>query len=258
MAFSIAKRYSILLLILYCLALGPVLVIWGHLTYLPLPYLFLYLLPGFQAIRVASRFVILMLVAVSLLAAFGYNRLLATITRDNLKRTGIHTLLTVIVLTAMSVEFFLQEKKYNKDNGKENVPTVYTWLKNHSNLGAIAILPQQQGDLTKYDTRYGDKRVLYKSREFEYMYYSIFAGFPPMVNGAGGFIPPEYFKIRNAINNLTDAKNKNKLQALGIKTFVIHFDRFEAEDWQRWDRNELQKAGLKEIVRFKNDAVYSW
>jgi hypothetical protein len=150
----------------------------------------------------------------------------------------------------------LQGKDYIPNSGKADIPDIYAWLKDNHDAGAVAILPLQQGNLTKYDTRYGDRRLQYKMREFQYMYYSIFAGFPKMVNGAGGFTPPVYFKLRDAINNLTDEANKTMLKELEINTFIIHYDRFEPEDWERWNSTKVQQAGLKEVVRFGNDAVY--
>lgn len=255
---KLIKRYSTLLIILYLFALGPVLVLWGHLTYIPMPYLILYLLPGFQSIRVASRFIILMMVAVSLLAGIGYAGFLENITRNKLRKRGIQILLTGLFLTGLAAEFFLVNKTYIPDNGKDNVPAVYSWIKENPSSSVIAILPQQQGNLTKYDAVYGAKRVEYKLREFRYMYYSIFAGFPQMVNGAGGFTPPVYFELRDAINDLSNTGNREQLQELGITTIVIHYDLFEPEDWERWNSDNLRDAGLQEVIRFGNDAVYTW
>ena len=57
-----------------------------------------------------------------------------------------------------------------------------------------------------------------------YSYWSI-DGFPATVNGAGGFDPDEYDRLRKTMASFPDARSVSALRELGVRTVVLHPER---------------------------------
>lgn len=57
-----------------------------------------------------------------------------------------------------------------------------------------------------------------------YSYWSI-DGFPAIVNGAGGFDPDEYDRLRKTMVGFPDARSVSALRELGVRTVVLHPER---------------------------------
>lgn len=74
-----------------------------------------------------------------------------------------------------------------------------------------------------------------------YSYWST-AGFPETVNGAGGFDPEAYDRLRKVVRSFPDARSVSALRELGVRTVLFHPVRAEGSPWE--GAAEKPTAGL--------------
>jgi hypothetical protein len=67
--------------------------------------------------------------------------------------------------------------------------------------------------------------------DLNYSYFST-AGFPPTVNGAGGFDPSGYDKLRSEIVGFPDASSVRILREFGVRSVLLHPDRADGTYWE--------------------------
>ncbi|HXG76424.1 MAG TPA: hypothetical protein VNJ53_07640 [Gaiellaceae bacterium] len=66
--------------------------------------------------------------------------------------------------------------------------------------------------------------------DLTYTYWTT-AGFPPTVNGAGGFDPEPYIRLRAQVAGFPDARSVAALRQLGVRTVLFHPDRAAGSSW---------------------------
>lgn len=64
-----------------------------------------------------------------------------------------------------------------------------------------------------------------------YSYWST-AGFPKTVNGAGGFDPDAYDRLRKRVSGFPDARSVAALRELGVRTVLLHPARAAGTPWE--------------------------
>lgn len=104
-----ARFWLLSALIFFGLALGPILYVNGEDTlrvnnlefFLPLPNYLLYLIPGFNAVRVPSRFSIMLMLMLAVLAGYGTKYLLSRVGG----RPGVAALCLGLIVTGIAVDF---------------------------------------------------------------------------------------------------------------------------------------------------------
>ncbi|MEP7225177.1 MAG: hypothetical protein ABI783_09490, partial [Actinomycetota bacterium] len=64
-----------------------------------------------------------------------------------------------------------------------------------------------------------------------YSYWST-AGFPETVNGAGGFDPDEYDRLRKTVSGFPDARSVAALRELGVRTVLLYPARAAGTPWE--------------------------
>jgi hypothetical protein len=67
--------------------------------------------------------------------------------------------------------------------------------------------------------------------DLQYSYYST-AGFPPTVNGAGGFDPAGYGALRNEIAGFPDLRSVAALRTLGVRTVLLYPEAAVGSEWE--------------------------
>ena len=235
------------------LSCGPVIILLGHLTYLPGPYLVLYYaLPGLAGMRATARFGYVALLALSGLAALGW-----AVLERRLPGAGGRRQLSLRLAVAAWLALFTAENLPARPQSHDrppDPPAVYSWLAARTIEGGIVELPTFKGSMSKSDPLYGDRRVDYRHREYLYMYYSTFH-WQPIYNGFGAFPGPHQFAVRDAIERLPAADAVEQLHALGLRTLVLHTYWFEPEDAEFWSRPELMQV-LKPIATVGGAQVY--
>jgi len=235
---------ALLMLAMAILSLGPVLVVLGHLTYVPGPYAVLYyLMPGLKGMRATARFGYVALLAAAALSAYGWRHARGAICVRLRGRGGSDRVVGGVLLLAWLGLFSLENLPAERRvyERPADPPGVYGWLKEQTVEGGLIEIPTFKGTMRKTDLVYGSRRVLYAHREYLYMYYSI-EHWHPIYNSYGAFISPLQFEIRDAVEALPDPKAVSFLTEQGLHTLVLHEYWFEPEDEAFWSRPEVREA----------------
>ncbi|MBN1169058.1 hypothetical protein JXA63_04170 [Candidatus Woesebacteria bacterium] len=174
------KWMFIVFIMSFLFTLGPVMK-WGGETVklfgkipIPLPYaLFYYLVPGLNALRATSRWILLTVFSVVALFSYAFRNL-------NFQK---RTLFSVIFLLLLLLDVNRIEKSYSVPADKD-IPEVYQWLIN-SKYRSVLELPMYN---------WTDKVL--KKNEYYRMYFSLFHR-KKVVNGVSGFMPEETSELMN-------------------------------------------------------------
>ena len=224
------------------LSLGPSLVILGVNTGIPLPYqIFYYLVPGFQAMRVPARFAIMAVLAASVLAGLGSQKLYHGLTgRSRMTQESAvvrEGLLALFWLGLFIAELGFKPLPLVKLATADQVPEVYRWLQRKELNGPIIELPFNQ------------------SQALKYMYHSTYHWLP-LVNGASGYAPASYAQLQAELTDLPSPQAIGLLRSLGVKGVVLHTDQLDESEVTRWEHEKLADLGIEEIAQFGPDVVY--
>jgi len=253
---NIRSIFIYILLTFYIISLGPVLIIFGHITYIPLPdLLFYYIIPGFSSMRRVVDFGIVVFMILAFFAGFGILKIEDWIEKryNRPNKMKIFVFSAIFLLTTAEI-INIPFKKIVPVREGDNVPEVYKWLSSAEIEGAVAELPTAKGYYDKYDPVYGEQRGIYYSREMVYMYYSVYHK-KPIINGLGAVIPDSFFQIRDRLYSVPDSSAVEYLKSLNINTFILHTSDFDPEDVKVWTDENIKKGGLNEVARFEDDIV---
>jgi PA14 domain len=165
-------------------------------------YPFLYMiLPPLQAVRAASRFGYLGIVAVAILAGFG----LSALRRRLSDRQGLRLAVSAAFAALIFLEPGVAPIRYEPFS---TVPPVYDSIELES-AGAVAELPFPPVDVVSRNASY----MLGSTRYFR-----------PLVNGYSGFIPPSYYAHHVQLAGFPDATAMEALTSLGVTHLIVHLE----------------------------------
>ncbi len=245
--------FSIIALIFLIFSFGPFLMIFGHFTYIPLPYLLLYyVFPAFDVMRVPARFGYMVMFAVSILSISGLAYLM-----ELLKNKKQKIVLFVSVVFLFSFEAASFPIRMEKVPVKDEVPEVYYWLRDYEIDGGIAEVPSIKGNLTRYDEVYGHRRHEFIKRETLYWYFSNYH-MKHVINGYATFFPDSYFEITRSLNNISSPESAAILKKYDVNLFILHRNLFDSEDILNWSEENIELAGLEVVKVFGSDVVLKW
>ena len=205
----------------FILSLGPYVVISGHRYHLP--YYFLYVhVPGFNAMRDASRFGMVALIGIEVLAGLGFaavwKMVKPRIPERRVAITGFA--LVAVLLIGASIETKIDVGVAHVPNDA-NSTAVYDWLASQPRAPVIEF--PANGLWT--DLGWTIREIYFSTRHWD-----------PIVAAYTSFIPQRDIDMLVAINGGTDtpslvnADNVGLLQDLGIHYIVIH--RWPNYDWK--------------------------
>jgi hypothetical protein len=242
--FQPQRLFRLILVWSLLLSLGPSLVILGHDTGLPLPYLlFYYLVPGFQAMRVPGRFALMAMLGASVVAALGFLRTSEFIWRRWRQRQawsyGFQGLWALFWIGLFIAELGFKPLPLASIPSGQRVPEVYRWLATRQLDGPIVELPLGQSFWAA----------------LKYMYFSTYHWLP-IVHGASRFLPPTHAQLNTELSAFPSRKAAELLSAVGVKGLVLHTDQLEPQEAARWRDADLAEIGLEEVARFDADVVY--
>jgi len=194
--------YGLLTVVSVWLSAGPLAGLW------PL----VYWLPGLSFIRVPSRFSLLALLGVAVLAGIGFERLSVSLTR----RT--RAILAAVAGALLVVEFAavpLGTSPYHVQ-----IPAVDRWLADQAKPFAVAELPMaNRANLGAWERRHT-----------EYMLHSM-AHWQKTVEGYSGLRPPLHEELYSQLVNFPDERSLSNLAQLGVKYIVVHTDFYPPGQW---------------------------
>ena len=192
------------------------------------PYRFLFdFAPGWDGVRTPGRINTLTSLGLALLAGAGLCVLLRFI-RGRIHVLGVSTAVGIALAGVILVEGLGP-----LDHPRAPKPP-----------DAVRIAPAPQFHLP---AGFGDDLV--------YSYWST-AGYPLTVNGAGGFDPDEYDRLRKTVSGFPDAQSVAALRALGVKSVLLHPERAPGSLWdgaaaKPIDGLPLTRERIGDVVLFR-------
>jgi hypothetical protein len=215
------------------------LIYYGLLTALSLllatglvwPYV--YWLPGLNFIRVPSRFMILAMLGLSVLAALGVERLRAAL-------PGVRTVVPIAAFALLFAEFV--SIPFGHVPYQVTLPAADRWLDGQPKPFVVAEVPVKSSD--RYQTAY--------------MFHSM-AHWQKTVHGYSGMRPPLHEVLYRQLQRFPDADSLNKLTELGVTYIVVHTDQYhEAGEWAAVEeRLKLYEGKLLLEYQDRGARVYS-
>lgn len=203
-------------------------------------------LPGFSGMRASGRFIVLPLLAGSVLAGIGAAELCAVV-RDRFATRGVRVARAVLVAGAA---LLVVARGVQPPLPVAAVPlgglrnAAYAWLAEQPEPGAVLELPVMNSGMD-------GRAVLATGR---YMVGSTLH-FRPLVNGYSGHPPALAALTMTLAQRLPDAEAYRALCEIAAPRFlVVHFGLMPGEE-ERW-RDAAPRLGLEEAARFGRDVVY--
>jgi hypothetical protein len=195
---STVAVYGLLSVTGVLLAAGPPIGLW------PL----VYNLPGFNFLRVPSRFMLLAVLGLSVVAAFGFERLTA---RFGGRGRAIAAAVATVVLIAECLTIPLPGyRRYDVV-----IPAADRWLATQPGPLVIAELPADHHN---------------ERRQSTYMLHSM-AHWQKTVHGHSGIRTPLHNRLYSELRDFPSAASMDLLVELGVTHIVLHPRMYEPEDW---------------------------
>jgi hypothetical protein len=197
-----------------------------------------YWLPGFNFIRVASRFTLLGMLCLAVLTAFGVERLAARLSPRR------RITLTVDVCALLLVEFAdvpLGTSAYHVDP-----PAADVWLDGQQKPFSVVELPVPTA------AEGGEER-----RQTAYMLHSM-AHWQKTVHGYSGLRPTLHYELFRQLRVFPDEVSIARLTALGVDYAVVHIDLYAPGEWSAVEARLRQFENVLRLVYSSDSArVYA-
>jgi hypothetical protein len=219
-----AAFYMLLTAACVALALGPPYGLWR----------FVYWMPGFSFIRGSSRFMVLGLLGIAVLAGIGFDRLSARLSPK------FRFLAAGLVCALMAAEFAAQPfgTPYRFE-----VPPADQWVAQQPKPFVVAEVPSAGG---------------YERFQTMYMLHSM-AHWQKTVAGYGGINPVSHSVLYQELDSFPDLQSLQHLQDLGVTYVVVHIDLYPPQHWPDIDKRLQSFADrLKLEYRDPTARVYSF
>jgi hypothetical protein len=193
--------YALLIVLSVWLAIGPPLGLW--------PYV--YWIPGFNFIRASSRFTLLGVLGLAVLAGAGFEAATARLDRRRQAFAGV--VVGALVFAECLVP--LEGLPY-----RVNIPEVDRWLGSQPAPFVVAEvpLPPLQGV------------ALFNKRQATYMLHST-AHWQKTVHGWSGVVPPDHLDLFDAMTHFPDADSLRLLTTFRVDYVVVHTGLYSPGEW---------------------------
>ena len=213
--------YTLLLVLTILLSIGPPFGIW------PL----VYWLPGFNFVRVPSRFTILGVLALAVLSGLAFDRL----TRRLAPRAVVaaSTGLSLLLL----VEFAAVPLKVTPFSTRP--AAAERWLADQPKPFVVAELPL-----------FGVMRD-----HSLYMLHSM-AHWQKTVHGFSGFDPPRHMALYDSMRGFPDEESLDAMRGFGVTHVIVHIDRFDEGQWEPVAAALETADGLELVFQEARSRVY--
>ncbi len=167
--------------------------------------------PGFDAVRVPHRFVLLAMLGIAVLAGLGIVRLMRWSRDKGFLSPGI---VAGVALFLVMLDFFAPGLRYITRGLGEAAPPIYRWL---AGPEADAMIP---GDALLLELPVGlDKTPVNTSPQ--YLLYGVAHG-RPMLNGSPNIIPPGYERLFSEMRRFPTPGTLDIIEGLGVQYVIVH------------------------------------
>jgi len=191
-------------------------------------------LPGFAAIRLPFRFLVVAQLGWALLAALGLEQVLARLPRRLRWPTGIAISgLALLVLAPSRAPHTL----HHVPSGA-GAPPVYHWLRDHGQAGAVLEVPNG-------DAAVASRRMLLGTTHWL-----------PMLDGYSAYPPlTRNFLRRIAAGLPEESALQGLVDVVAVRWVVVHLDELEPAARRRWEA--IRVPGLRLVERFGDDLLFA-
>jgi len=222
-------------------SLGPVLHVAGTRTPVPLPFAAaFFVIPGFGSMRAPSRFAVLVLLAVSALAAVGWDRLMrASFARSaGRRRAWFLGALLIGVAGAWPADIPM-----TRVPERAETPPVYVALASEPDRDPVVELPMPK--------RVTDEDATHARRQAWLLTHG-----HPRIDGVSGFVPPDAEILRLVMQGFPRPGTLNALDRRGAKWIIVHYGDYQPAHAE-WIEQQIAAGGrLVEQARFGTDVIY--
>ena len=192
--------YALLLLLTILLSIGPPLGIWPLVHWLP----------GFNLLRVPSRFTILGVLALAVLSGLAVEKVMR---RQDGRPKGLHYIGAAVVGAVLLAEFSVVPLDVTPFSTRPAAAD--RWLDDQPKPFVVAELPQ-----------FGVMRD-----HSLYMLHSM-AHWQKTVHGFSGFDPPRHMELYAAMRRFPDAASIEALRRFEVTYVVLHVERYDPVQWE--------------------------
>jgi len=178
------------------------------------------LIPGFDLIRVPSRFFLLTLTALSALAALGL---------DRVRRPAVAWALVAVAI------FECVPVAWDSPHDPIVTPPVDAWLATQPMPFRVVELPIPLPDHSVRQARFHSEYMIHGAAHWQ-----------PMVNGYSSLVPPLHLKLYEELHEFPTESGLAELDRLGVDYVVVHTDMYQPD---RWAEKERAIAGFGSRIR---------
>ena len=194
--------YFLLTAVCLGLALGPPYGLWQ----------FVYWMPGFNMIRASSRFMVVGLLGIAVLAGIGFDKITARLTRH--RRIVLATVVGVLLVAEYAA------MPIGVEPGNVEIPAIDRWLDSQPKPFVVAEVPVQ---------RLEDPGV-FERQETAYMIHST-AHWQKTVHGYSGWRTDLHMQLYAEMQLFPDETSVASLSGLGVTYIVVHTDFYPPGEW---------------------------
>jgi hypothetical protein len=225
-----APFYALLTIVTLWLMVGPPLGLWQ----------FVYWLPGFSFIREHTRFILLGVLGLAVLAGAGFERLVRVCHLP--RRSRVVAAAVGLLLLAEFAAMPLGTEPY-----RVVLPAVDRWLATEHAPFVVAEVPlPDPADLGAWE-----------GREAEFMLHST-AHWQKTVHGYSGTRLPVHLELFDQLTRFPDDASVNALARLGVTYVVVHTDLYEPGEWSSVERRLRLFGDRLRLVHEESDGrVYA-
>ncbi len=178
------------------------------------------LVPGFDLIRVPSRFFLLTLTALSALAALGL---------DRIRRPGLAwALILVATIECIPVPW---------DAAPDPIvtPPIDAWLSRQPKPFRVVELPIPLPDNSVRQARFHSEFMIHATSHWQ-----------PLVNGYSSLVPPFHMKLYAELHEFPTEAGLAELEQVGVNYVIVHTDMYQPD---RWAEKEADIAAFGARIR---------
>ncbi len=194
-------------------------------------------LPGLSFIRMPSRFIILTILALSVLAGFGVDRLVARLSKR-----------AATLATGVIAAFVLAEYSAHPFAGVPfaiNIPAIDRWLDTQPKPFVVAEVPTP-------DPRYGGALERHQTRS---MFHAM-AHWQKTIHGYSSLRRPLHDRLYEELTAFPDATSLAALRDVGVTYIVVHSDDY-GERWRTIDEQIAKTPALTLVHVEGSGRVYT-
>lgn len=189
-----------------------------------------YWLPGFNFIRVPSRFILLVMLALSVLAGMGVDRLSVQMPRT------LKSIALVLISTLLLAEFL--SYPFSSVPYRVDIPAIDRWLDTQPKPFVVAELPvPSPGDLGALE-RQQTTSMLHATAHWQ-----------KTIHGYSGIRRPFHDQLYLDLTGFPDARSINSLRNVGVTHVVVHTDAYGSADKWRMVEEQIARTPALRLER---------